>query len=289
MVAASLSAGMIINTVGMFNIFLSGRPAWLETTRLLALYQSRDRWRPTCYHSVFVINPVAPPESELLDKIDVSSIAERVALALSEVPDYVQIVAAAKARIPEDVMAAVQAGVHIIGENYVRDARSAKSLVGSRAQWHFIGRLREHDVRASTLALFDMIQSVDSLQLGQRIDEKCRTLGRSMDVLIEVNSGREAQKAGVFPEEAEALVRQISALHNVRVCGLMTMGPLMVTQEAYRPCFAETHGLFLKIRESAIPGVSMEVLSMGTSDSYAVAIEEGANMVRIGSALFGPR
>ncbi|MBN1857145.1 MAG: YggS family pyridoxal phosphate-dependent enzyme [Dehalococcoidia bacterium] len=218
-----------------------------------------------------------------------SDIADRVAHILSEVPDYVQVVAAAKSRTPDDVMAVVHAGIGVIGENYVRDARTAQSLVGSQARWHFIGRLREHDVRASTLTLFDMIQSVDSLSLAQRISEKCGTLGRSMDVLIEVNSGREKQKGGVLPEQVETLVRHVSALSGLRICGLMTMGPLGSSPNDYRPFFAETARLFKELQQLQIPGATMDYLSMGTSDSYSVAIEEGATMVRIGSALFGPR
>jgi len=216
-------------------------------------------------------------------------IADNVVRILSEIPDHVQVVAAAKARSPEDVMAAVEAGIRVIGENYVRDARTAQTLVGSKAQWHFIGRLREHDVRASTLALFDMIESVDSLALAQRLEDKCRMLERSMDVLVEVNSGREEQKGGVLPEEAETLVRQLSTLENIHVRGLMTMGPLGSSPDDYRPFFSETARLFRNFQTLRIPGSAMDYLSMGTSDSYGVAIEEGANMVRIGSALFGPR
>jgi pyridoxal phosphate enzyme (YggS family) len=198
-------------------------------------------------------------------------------------------VAAAKGRTPQEVQEAVDAGVKTIGENYIKDARAARELVGDRVRWHFIGRLRPHDVRASNLSLFDMVESVASVELAERIDEKLTTLGREMPVLLEVNSGREPQKAGVWPEDAEELVRQVSTLPNLKVVGLMTMGPLMAAREAYRPCFAETYGLFLALKKMEIPGVSMDILSMGTSDSYEVAIEEGSNMVRLGTTLFGPR
>ena len=218
-----------------------------------------------------------------------SVIAENVRRVLSEVPDYVEVVAAAKARTDDDVLQAVDAGIRVIGENYIRDTRVAQNLVGQRAQWHFIGRLREHDVRMATLDLFDLIQSVSSLSLAQRIDEKCGAAGRRMPILVEVNSGREPQKAGVLPEAAENLVRQIASLDNVQVLGLMTMGPLGPSPNLYRPCFADTRQLFSHIESLAIPRVAMRHLSMGTSDTYRVAIEEGANMVRIGSGLFGPR
>jgi pyridoxal phosphate enzyme (YggS family) len=216
-------------------------------------------------------------------------IAENVRRVLNEVPDYVEVVAAAKARTADEVLQAVEAGIRVIGENYIRDARVARSVVGQQAQWHFIGRLREHDVRQSTLDLFDLVQSVASMSLAQRIDEKCAALGRRMPVLVEVNSGHEPQKAGVLPEAAEDLVRQIASLDNVQVLGLMTMGPLGSSTNLYRPCFADTRQLFDHIESLGIPRVAMRHLSMGTSDTYRVAIEEGANMVRIGSGLFGPR
>ena len=218
-----------------------------------------------------------------------TTIGERACRLLAELPDHVDLVAAAKGRTPQEVLEAVEAGVRIVGENYVRDSRVARELVGNRVKWHFIGRVRPHDVRTSNLSLFDMIESVDSMQLAKRINEKCAALGRAMPVLIEVNSGREPQKAGVFPEDVEQLARLVAALPNLKVGGLMTMGPLMSTREAYRPCFAETNRVFRKLKELQIPGVSMETLSMGTSDSYEVAIEEGANMVRLGTVLFGPR
>ena len=216
-------------------------------------------------------------------------IAENVRQVLSEVPDYVEVVAAAKARTADQVLQAVTAGIRVVGENYIRDTRVAQGLVGQRAQWHYIGRLREHDVRQSTLDMFDLVQSVASMSLARRIDEKCCALGRRMPVLIEVNSGREPQKAGVLPEATEDLVRQIALLDNVQVLGLMTMGPLGSSANVYRPCFTDTRQLFSHIESLGIPRVAMRHLSMGTSDTYRVAIEEGANMVRIGSGLFGPR
>jgi len=216
-------------------------------------------------------------------------IAERVRSLISQLPNHVELVAAAKGRTTVEVREAVEAGIETVGENYIKDARAARETLGSQFKCHFIGRLRAHDVRTSNLALFDMVQSVDSMELAVRIDEKLATLGRTMPVLIEVNSGRESQKLGVWPEDAEELVRQVATLSHVRIAGLMTMGPLMAAREAYRPCFAETYELFIRLRELGIPGVSMDILSMGTSDSYEIAVEEGSTMVRLGTSLFGPR
>ena len=186
-------------------------------------------------------------------------------------------------------MEAVEAGIRFLGQNYIADARRVGPAVRGQAAMHFIGRLRVHDVRASSLSLFDMIQSVDSLEAAVRIDRVCSVMGRTMPVLIEVNSGREPQKSGVLPESVESLVRRVSLLGNVQVVGLMTMGPLLHEASHYRPYFAETRRLFQELRHLGIPRVLMNHLSMGTSNSYEVAIEEGSTMVRIGTGIFESR
>jgi pyridoxal phosphate enzyme (YggS family) len=217
------------------------------------------------------------------------SIRQNVARLLSEVPDGVEVVAAAKARTPDEVLEAVQAGIRIIGENYVKEAKEAYELVGKRAKWHFIGSLRKHDVRKAALEIFDMIESVDSLETATEIDRKCAQTGKIMPVLIEVNSGRELRKSGVFPEDTGRLVRETATLGNVKVMGLMTMGPNFGNPEDFRPCFVETRRIFEKIREMKLPNVEMKYLSMGMTNSYKVALEEGANIVRIGTKIFGER
>jgi uncharacterized pyridoxal phosphate-containing UPF0001 family protein len=113
---------------------------------------------------------------------------------LAEIPAGIQVVAAAKARTPAEVLAAVQAGIRVIGENYVKEAKEAYELVGKRATWHFIGTLRKHDVRKTALEIFDMIESVDSLELASEIDAKCAQIGKIMPLLVEVNSGREPNR-----------------------------------------------------------------------------------------------
>ncbi len=217
------------------------------------------------------------------------SIRQNVAKLLSEVPDGVEIVAAAKARKPAEVLEAVQAGIGIIGENYVREAKEAYELVGKRAKWHFIGALRKHNVRKTMLEIFDVIESVDSLETAREIDKKCAQIGKIMPILIEVNSGREPQKSGVFPEDAERLVMGISGLKNIRVTGLMTMGPRFGNPEDFRPYFAETEGIFERLKALNLPNVEMKYLSMGMTNSYKVAIEQGANIIRIGTMIFGER
>lgn len=215
-------------------------------------------------------------------------IRENVRSVLHELPPHVILVAAAKSRTPEEVREAVEAGVPVIGENYVQEAAAAQAVVGRAAKWHFIGRLQTNKVKRA-VEIFDLIETVDSLKLGREIDKRSREAGKTMPVLLEVNSGREPQKSGVMPEDAETLVRGLAGLANVRVEGLMTMGPETGDAENSRPYFKLTKELFDRLRSLSVPGVAMTWLSMGMSHSYRVAVEEGANIVRLGTLLFGPR
>ncbi|MCF8083460.1 MAG: YggS family pyridoxal phosphate-dependent enzyme, partial [Deltaproteobacteria bacterium] len=137
--------------------------------------------------------------------------------------------------------------------------------------------------------IFDMIETVDSMKLARAIDKACANVGKTMPVLIEINSGEETQKAGVLPEEAPSLIQEMAGLEHLEVKGLMTMGPLTGDPEAARPYFKTTRRLFDQLSRADIKGVEMRYLSMGMSNSYLVAIEEGASMVRIGTRLFGER
>jgi PLP dependent protein len=221
--------------------------------------------------------------------MSIEVIRENVAGLLAELPTGVEVVAAAKGRTPDEVLEAVQAGIRIIGENYLREAKEAHSLVGKRARWHFIGTLQKHSIRKNVLEMFDMIETVDSLEIASGIDRRCALVERIMPVLIEVNSGRELQKSGAYPEHAEQLIRDIYKLSNIKIMGLMTMGPLLADPEDLRPYFIETKQLFDKIADLRLPGVEMRYLSMGMTDSYRVAVQEGANIVRIGTGIFGER
>ena len=215
-------------------------------------------------------------------------IEQNISQILSELPDGVQLVAAAKTRTPAEVLAVVSGGVKIIGENYVQEAERAYEVVGSRAKWHFIGHLQGNKAKKA-VRLFDMIETVDSLKIAREIDKWCAQIGKVMPVLVEVNSGREKQKSGVLPEKAEELIKEISGLKNIKVMGLMTMGPRLGNPEDARPYFVETRKMFERVEKLNLPNVQMKYLSMGMSNSYKVALEEGANIVRIGSKLFGER
>jgi len=216
------------------------------------------------------------------------TIRENVKLILSELPDGVELVAAAKTRRPEEVLEAIESGVDIIGENYLQEMESAYRVIGRKAKWHFIGYLQKNKV-GKAVRLFDMIETVDSLEIAGEIDKRCAQIGKAMPVLIEINSGRESQKTGVFPEDVDEMVKEISNYQNLKVAGLMTMGPMWGDPEDSRPYFRETKRLFDRIKSLSLPGVEMRYLSMGMTNSYRVAIEEGANIVRIGTKVFGER
>ena len=215
-------------------------------------------------------------------------IRENVKKLLEELPPGVELVAAAKTRTVEEVLEAIEAGIKIIGENYVQEAVSIFEAIGSKVRYHFIGHLQKNKVKKA-VEIFDMIETVDSLKLAEAIDRQCSRINKTMPILIEINSGREPQKFGVFPEEVEELVKSISTLKNIKVMGLMTMGPFTGDPEDARPYFVETRKCFEEIKNLSIPNVDMKNLSMGMTNSYKVAIEEGANIVRIGTKIFGER
>jgi pyridoxal phosphate enzyme (YggS family) len=216
------------------------------------------------------------------------NIRQNVTQVLSELPQGVELVAAAKTREPWEILEAIEAGVSIVGENYLQEAERAYQVIGDRARLHFIGHLQKNKVKKA-VTLFSMIETVDSLEIAGEIDKRCAQIGKTMPVLIEINSGREGQKWGVFPEKAAELTTEISKLPNLEVMGLMTMGPFLGNPENLRPYFRETKVLFREIGGLNLPRVSMKYLSMGMTDSYKVAIEEGANLVRIGTRIFGER
>jgi len=216
------------------------------------------------------------------------TIKENVKRLLDELPAGVTLVAAAKTRTPEQVLQAVDAGITIIGENYVQEAQAAFAVIGSRAKWYMIGHLQRNKVKQA-VEIFDAIETVDSLRLATEIDKQCARTGKTIPVLIEINSGREPQKTGVFPEDTEGLLRELASLEHVKVMGLMTMGPRFGDPEKARPYFVKTKRLFDALKALQLPGIEMKTLSMGMSNTYKIAIEEGATIVRVGTKLFGER
>ncbi|MBL7177362.1 MAG: YggS family pyridoxal phosphate-dependent enzyme [Desulfobacteraceae bacterium] len=207
---------------------------------------------------------------------------------LKELPEGVRLVGAAKTRSPEEILEAIEAGLEIVGENYVQEAEKALQVIGGKAKWHLIGHLQSNKAKKA-VKIFDMIETVDSIKLAGAIDKASQNIGKVMPVLIEINSGEEPQKAGVMPEEAITLIKEISTLKNITIMGLMTMGPFAGDPEEARPYFQKTKKIFEEIKLMALPGVEMKYLSMGMSNSYKVALEEGANLIRIGTKIFGER
>ncbi|MGB3477699.1 MAG: YggS family pyridoxal phosphate-dependent enzyme [bacterium] len=216
-----------------------------------------------------------------------------------EIPEDILIVVASKTRTPKEIVEVIEAGARDLGENYVQEAEKMKQELGEKAntiKWHMIGHLQKNKINKA-LSVFDIIQTIDSLEKAQAIDKRAKRAGRGViPVLVEINIGSEDSKAGVKPEEhepfeeyIEKLIRDASKFEHLKVEGLMTMGPRFGNPEDSRPYFRRTRETFEKIRGLNIPKVDMKYLSMGMTNSYRVAIEEGSNMVRIGTAIFGPR
>lgn len=215
-------------------------------------------------------------------------IRENVHRLLHELPEGVRLLAAAKERTAEEISEAIRAGVETIGENYLQDAERVFPHVKEKTYWHFIGHLQTKKVK-KVVEMFDMIESVDSLRLAQEIERCCVIRDKVMPVLIEVNSGKEERKYGVNPEDVPGLIKEISLYPHVKIMGLMTMGPRFGNPEESRPYFQKTRELFEQIKDLHVPNVEMKYLSMGMTNSYRIAIEEGANLVRIGTKIFGDR
>jgi len=217
-----------------------------------------------------------------------TKISDSVFKLKKSLPPDIQLVAASKTRTPEEVQSAIRAGVKIIGYNYVQEAEKIYQFIGNSVKWHLIGHLQRNKVKKA-VRLFDMIETIDSWSLAEIVDRQCAVINKIMPVLIEINSGRESNRTGVLPEEVAELVWEVSDLPFLRIQGLMTMGPRFGNPEDARSYFKATKNAFDRLSRAGIPNVEMRYLSMGMSNSYHIAIEEGANIVRIGTKLFGGR
>lgn len=223
-----------------------------------------------------------------MDNDYLNTIKRTVTAIQQSLPQDVTLVAAAKTRSPDEVKAAIDAGIKVLGYNYVQEAERIHESVKDSAQWHMIGHLQRNKAKKA-VQLFDMIETIDSVRLAKEVNKRCAPEGKKMPVLIEINSGEESNKTGVLPDKVEELIQRIRHLPNLKIQGLMTMGPRFGNPENARPYFKITKQLFEQIKEKQIPDVEMRYLSMGMSNTYKIAIEEGANIVRIGTFLFGER
>ena len=201
----------------------------------------------------------------------------------------VQLLAATKTVQPEAILFAVeQLGLDLIGENRTTELVEKYPVLENRVEQHFIGHLQTNKVK-QVVGRVSLIESVDSLRLAEEINRRSAALGITTDILVEINSGREANKGGVMPEDAHAAVQAFDALSNIRVRGLMTMAPVCANIEDSRKYFRETYTIFIDIFEKNKHNIIEPILSMGMSSTYGIAIEEGATEVRVGQAIFGRR
>ena len=216
------------------------------------------------------------------------NIETNVKKILNEIPRDIIVVAAAKRKTIEEIEIVIKVGIKVIGENYLQEARKIIPNIKENCKYHFIGHLQKNKVKY-VVPLFDMIETVDSVELAEKINGISEKQNKTMDILIEVNSGRESQKNGIFPERTKDLILQINELRHIRILGLMTMGPRFGNPEDSRKYFKITKKIFDDLKDSNIENCEMRYLSMGMSNSYAIAIEEGANIIRIGTKIFGKR
>jgi len=213
----------------------------------------------------------------------------QVAAACGRDPETIRLVAVSKA-VPKDrVKAAIEAGVTTLGENYVQEAREKiNALYSHPVSWHLIGHLQTNKAKVA-VRLFDLIQTVGSLKLARELDKQAQKIDKIQQILIQVNIGDDPAKSGTTAQDTQNLIQEISRLEHLSIKGLMTMPPFFNNPEKVRPYFSALRDLRDKIRKIAVPNVSMEELSMGMTGDFEAAIEEGATMVRIGTAIFGER
>jgi len=222
---------------------------------------------------------------------NIAVIKQRIAAAASRAgraPETIRLMAVSKTVPPERIRQAIEAGMTLFGENYVQEAREKIPEIGHTVEWHMIGHLQTNKVKY-VVNLFDWIHSVDRLELARELDKRAGQNNRRLNVLIEVNVSGEESKSGAEASQALELVRQISLLPNLSVHGLMTMPPYSDDPENSRPYFKALCKLRDEISAAAIPNIQMDELSMGMTDDFEVAIEEGATIIRVGRAIFGAK
>lgn len=218
-------------------------------------------------------------------------VLERIRKAAAESsrdPREIKLLAASKSQSVSQIRAAIEAGIRLFGENYVQEARAKRGVIQEAVEWHMIGHLQRNKVKMA-LELFDLIQSLDSLELAQEIEKEGKKKGKKVRALVEVNLGGEETKSGIPKERVVPLLREMSLFSHVTVDGLMVVPPFREDPEEVRPYFRALKEMQVDLMALKLPNVNLKELSMGMTHDYAVAIEEGATLVRIGTAIFGPR
>jgi pyridoxal phosphate enzyme (YggS family) len=222
---------------------------------------------------------------------NVARVRERMEAAAKRAgrdPGKVRLVAVSKTVDLERVRQAIEAGVDSLGENYVQEAQEKVGALEKRVSWHFIGHLQSNKARVAA-RLFDWVHSVDSLKLAEELSRAGQQQNKTLPVLLQVNLGKEETKFGAREEEVYRLLERMGSLPGVSIKGLMAMPPFFENPEESRPYFRALRVIAENVSKRQIPGVLMEELSMGMSNDFEVAIEEGATLVRVGTAVFGLR
>ncbi len=220
------------------------------------------------------------------------SIVQNIAEIKSKIDtDKVKLIAVTKNHSVTAMLEAITAGITAVGENRVQEMLSkhpAIQTAGKQVEWHLIGHLQTNKVRQA-VPLADLIHSVDSERLASEIDRVAGKIGKRQDVLLEINVADEDSKFGLATSQTLQLAKQISQLEHVRLCGLMTVAPYAEDPEAVRPVFRELYQLFGELKTLQLRNTEIKWLSMGMTNDYLVAVEEGSNLVRIGTGIFGSR
>jgi pyridoxal phosphate enzyme (YggS family) len=222
---------------------------------------------------------------------NIIKIRQRIAVAATRVgrdAHSIKLMAVTKTVSPEQISQAINAGITMFGENYVQEAKEKITALGKQTKWHMIGHLQTNKAKYA-VKLFDYVHSVDRLELAQELNKRAGLINRKLNVLIEVNISGEQTKNGVPANDTPDLIIRIAPLENISVRGLMTMAPYSDDPANSRPYFSALRNLSNQISRKQIPGIQLEELSMGMTDDFEVAIEEGATIVRIGRAIFGTR
>jgi len=203
-------------------------------------------------------------------------------------PASVTLVAVSKTVSVSRIEAAIQAGVQVLGENRVQEARGKIEALGKKVPWHLIGHLQTNK-SALAVSLFEMVHSVDSLRVAQALDREAGRRGKCLPVLVQVNISGETSKSGVAADEAPALLKAVAGMTQLRLEGLMTIPPYAMDPEAGRPVYRRLRELRDRVNAEGFVRLPLHHLSMGMSHDFEVAVEEGATMVRVGTLLFGER
>ena len=213
---------------------------------------------------------------------------EKAALKSGRNPGDIKIIGVTKTVDTDRIMKAIDAGIVDLGENRVQELLEKYDKINRKCRWHLIGHLQTNKVKY-IIDKVSLIHSVDRIELVQEIQKRAEKIGRIVDVLVQVNVAEEESKFGIRTSEALDFVKEVSRFENIKVRGLMTIAPLVENPETVRYVFRELRKLLIDIRQENIDNINMDFLSMGMSNDFEIAVEEGSNMIRVGTAIFGRR